>query len=83
MAGRWQNLSWNDCRLFKLFGFGLTHPKRSLSRASKAMVKRSVGAMGEDLAGILGMIVKAGFWLDDHYLVVRQIVGDSTRRGVR
>ena len=47
------------------------------------MVKRSVGAMGEDLAGILGMIVKAGFWLDDHYLVVRQIVGDSTRRGVR
>jgi hypothetical protein len=44
-------------------------------------VKKTVTAMAEDLEGILRMLERAGFWLDDHYLAVRDIAEQAQATG--
>jgi hypothetical protein len=52
------------------------YPRRSISRTGKAKVTKAVAAMAQDFAGILRMLNASGFWLDDHYESIRQIVND-------
>ena len=50
------------------------HPRRVLDPAQRELDRSAVAAMGEDLRRVLHLIEHAGFWLDDHYERIRNIV---------
>lgn len=56
------------------------YPRRFINRTSKTKVTKAVAAMAQDFAGILKMLNASGFWLDDHYQSIRQIVNDALGR---
>src|SRR5262245_37835676 len=56
------------------------HPRRVLERRSKRAAENAARAMSEDLAAVLNTIERAGMWLDDHYLDVREIVNQTKAR---
>lgn len=53
----------------------LDYPQRASSDGAAAQVERLVKAMAEDLEAVLSALEKAGLWLDDHYMMVRHILG--------
>lgn len=53
----------------------LEYPQRASSDGAAAQVERLVKAMAEDLEAVLSALEKAGLWLDDHYMMVRHILG--------
>jgi hypothetical protein len=50
------------------------HPLRVLDPTQRERDLSSVEAMGEDLHRVLRLLEHAGFWLDDHYLRIRDVV---------
>src|SRR5262249_50491657 len=54
------------------------HPRRVLEPQSKQVAEEAARAMAEDLAGVLDTVEAAGMWLDDHYIAIRQIVGQTS-----
>jgi len=51
------------------------YPNRTLQAADRAAAEDAARAMAEDLEGVLSIVEQARLWLDDHYVTVRQIVG--------
>jgi hypothetical protein len=61
----------------------LKYPNRVLNPADRQVAEQALGAMGEDLSGVLDSLEDAGFALDDHYKVVRRVLkrhGVASRR---
>jgi TIR domain-containing protein len=56
------------------------HPTRVLDPGDRKLADRAVQAMGEDLAGVLDSLERAGLWLDDHYEDVRDVVRTHSQR---
>lgn len=54
-----------------------THPRRVVSVLDRKRARQAVAAMSSDLSAVLNTIVDAGFDLDDHYQIIRRIIGDS------
>lgn len=50
------------------------YPTRTTNPSNRRKVEEAVGAMAEDLEGVLQMLERAGFHLDDHYMGVRAAV---------
>jgi hypothetical protein len=58
-----------------------THPRRTISSRDRTRAKAAVTAMSGDLRAVLDAIERAGFELDDHYQMIRNIVGGSSAAG--
>jgi hypothetical protein len=54
------------------------HPQRLLDPVQRQRDKDAVAAMAEDLHGVLRLVQRAGFWLDDHYDRIYSIVESLT-----
>jgi hypothetical protein len=50
------------------------HPQRVLDATQRQRDLSAVDAMAEDLHRVLRLVERAGFWLDDHYLRIRDVV---------
>jgi hypothetical protein len=50
------------------------YPNRVLNPNDRQTADAAMEAMAEDLLGVLSSIERAGFWLDDHYITVRDVV---------
>ena len=54
------------------------YPRRTHSKQELKKVKQAMAAMADDLSAVLDTIENAGFYLDDHYLAIRRILGSET-----
>ena len=55
------------------------YPIRTLSPNDRQAADVALAAMAEDLKGVLDLVERAGLWLDDHYIFVRNLVEDHLR----
>jgi hypothetical protein len=55
------------------------YPRRTSSKRDLAKMKKAVHAMAADLSAVLDTVESAGFYLDDHYLMIRHILDGSAR----
>jgi hypothetical protein len=57
------------------------YPRRAQNRQAFKKMQQAVAAMADDLAAVLDTVESAGFYLDDHYQMIRRIVSKQVPSG--